>query len=331
MTQVGKVAPPTYPLSIYLLDRAVLYVCPPDSLGDPAAMGANWSEWGGSGVVRRYVNVTEFSRPGGRYADCDSDDESRPGSLVKSPTYPASRNLGLGFHPYSLDNITSFYGFSCANNGEDALNTPDSTLFPSFEVAVGEYFRGSQIRTTNESTHLRMRSAAGHLRRSDEKRTEVWAAVEMKDFDDPLPPSRYTPLPATKRYSYYKHFGFAGKGAKTSWAHNPTKKPTLAAFQEPLGARCFKCEKKVVSLPSRAGSVSESPHTGQLRSLGNPAAMCEEKEYPAPKGGWARCEHHNEQQGPGAPRPCRRVATTEYGLAGGSSSVTPRPPLGPPS
>jgi hypothetical protein len=49
---------------------------------------------------------------------------------------------------------------------------------------------------------------------------------------------RYTPLPPTKRYSYYKHFGFAGRGAKTSWAHNPTKKPVLAAFQEPLSAAC---------------------------------------------------------------------------------------------
>eukprot|EP00976_Prorocentrum_cordatum_P068915 1179328-Prorocentrum_minimum.AAC.4 len=36
-----------------------------------------------------------------------------------------------------------------------------------------------------------------------------------------------------------------------------------------------------------------------------------EEEYPAPGGGWARCEHHVEQLGPGAPRPCRRVATTE--------------------
>eukprot|EP00959_Pyramimonas_sp_CCMP1952_P253144 5288564-Pyramimonas_sp.AAC.2 len=30
----------------------------------------------------------------------------------------------------------------------------------------------------------------------------------------------------------------------------------------------------------------------------------EEEEYPAPEGGWARCEHHDEQLGPGAPRPC---------------------------
>jgi len=68
--------------------------------------------------------------------------------------------------------------------------------------------------------------------------TKVWASVKVVDFDEPLPPSRYTPLPPTKRYSYYKHFGFAGRGAKTSWAHNPTKKPVLAAFQEPLSAAC---------------------------------------------------------------------------------------------
>eukprot|EP00976_Prorocentrum_cordatum_P086649 1186582-Prorocentrum_minimum.AAC.3 len=55
-----------------------------------------------------------------------------------------------------------------------------------------------------------------------------------------------------------------------------------------------------------------------------------EEEYPAPGGGWARCEHHDEQLGPGAPRPCRRVATTGDGLAG-SSSVTLRPLSGLPS
>ena len=55
-----------------------------------------------------------------------------------------------------------------------------------------------------------------------------------------------------------------------------------------------------------------------------------EEEYPAPEGGWARCEHHVEQLGLGAPRPCRRVATTEDGLAG-STGVIPRPWLGSPS
>ena len=49
-----------------------------------------------------------------------------------------------------------------------------------------------------------------------------------------------------------------------------------------------------------------------------------EEEYPVPEDGWARCEHHVEQLGPGAPRPCRRVATTENGQAG-STSVTPHP------
>eukprot|EP00959_Pyramimonas_sp_CCMP1952_P272533 5697681-Pyramimonas_sp.AAC.2 len=38
----------------------------------------------------------------------------------------------------------------------------------------------------------------------------------------------------------------------------------------------------------------------------------QEEEFPAPKGGWARCERHDEQLGPGAPRPRRRVSTTEY-------------------
>eukprot|EP00976_Prorocentrum_cordatum_P090293 1188058-Prorocentrum_minimum.AAC.1 len=53
-----------------------------------------------------------------------------------------------------------------------------------------------------------------------------------------------------------------------------------------------------------------------------------EEEYPAPEGGWARCEHHVEQLGPGTPRPCRRVATTDNGPAD-STSVIPRPLWGP--
>eukprot|EP00976_Prorocentrum_cordatum_P098115 1191266-Prorocentrum_minimum.AAC.2 len=45
-----------------------------------------------------------------------------------------------------------------------------------------------------------------------------------------------------------------------------------------------------------------------------------EEEYPAPKGGWARCEHHDEQLGPGAPRPCRRVSTTDEASSAAQSS-----------
>lgn len=37
----------------------------------------------------------------------------------------------------------------------------------------------------------------------------------------------------TKQYSYYKYFGFAGRGARTSWAHAPTKKPAFADSPSP--------------------------------------------------------------------------------------------------
>eukprot|EP00976_Prorocentrum_cordatum_P112255 1195502-Prorocentrum_minimum.AAC.5 len=65
----------------------------------------------------------------------------------------------------------------------------------------------------------------------------------------------------------------------------------------------------------------------QQLMLNNPG---EEEEYPAlsVSDGWARCMHHDEQLGPGAPRPQRHVAATGlYGLAS-SPGVTPRPPLG---
>lgn len=35
--------------------------------------------------------------------------------------------------------------------------------------------------------------------------------------------SRYRASPAHKTYAWYKYYGFAGKGAKTSWAYNPKR------------------------------------------------------------------------------------------------------------
>jgi len=57
-----------------------------------------------------------------------------------------------------------------------------------------------------------------------ETNCNVWATLKVVDFES-LPPSRYSMLPATKRYEYYSKYGFAGKGARTSWAYNPSKKP----------------------------------------------------------------------------------------------------------
>ena len=82
------------------------------------------------------------------------------------------------------------------------------------------------------------------------------------------------------------------------------------------GAVCSTALGTSWGLGGRGGSRS---HTGRLylrtydRILNSARSLVEE-EFPAPdEGGWVQCEHHDEQhQGPGAPRACRRVATTEY-------------------
>eukprot|EP00976_Prorocentrum_cordatum_P088441 1187313-Prorocentrum_minimum.AAC.2 len=81
------------------------------------------------------------------------------------------------------------------------------------------------------------------------------------------------------------------------------------------GAVCSTALGTSWGLGGRGGSRS---HTGRLylrtydRILNSARSLVEE-EFPAPdEGGWVQCEHHDEQhQGPGAPRACRRVATTE--------------------
>ncbi|KAK3264816.1 hypothetical protein CYMTET_26467 [Cymbomonas tetramitiformis] len=65
-----------------------------------------------------------------------------------------------------------------------------------------------------------------------EDRKVVWATVRLTDPDEndstKYPKgslSRYYPTPSTKRYDYYRSYGFAGKGAATSWGHSPEKRP----------------------------------------------------------------------------------------------------------
>ncbi|KAK3280113.1 hypothetical protein CYMTET_12035 [Cymbomonas tetramitiformis] len=55
-------------------------------------------------------------------------------------------------------------------------------------------------------------------------REDLWTDVKVVDHEE-LPISSFSRLQPTKRYNYYKYYGFAGKGAKSSWAHNPAKAP----------------------------------------------------------------------------------------------------------
>ena len=49
--------------------------------------------------------------------------------------------------------------------------------------------------------------------------------------------SAYRPTPAHKTYAWYKHYGFAGKGAKTSWGYNPKRQDIKARYDDVKGRR----------------------------------------------------------------------------------------------
>ena len=66
--------------------------------------------------------------------------------------------------------------------------------------------------------------------------------VAIESVEDAVygPPSKYRPAPVHKMYSWYKHYGFAGRGAKTSWGYNPKRVDIGERYAEVMGAteRC---------------------------------------------------------------------------------------------
>lgn len=57
------------------------------------------------------------------------------------------------------------------------------------------------------------------------------------------PGTPYANVPTHKRYSWYKHYGFAGKGAKTSWGYNPKREDIGARYAaaKTQPAKCAAC------------------------------------------------------------------------------------------
>eukprot|EP00959_Pyramimonas_sp_CCMP1952_P233361 4876834-Pyramimonas_sp.AAC.1 len=75
----------------------------------------------------------------------------------------------------------------------------------------------------------------------------------------------------------------------------------------------FSCAASLLRAASSTHQGARCPTSGLLPDRGCVVTEEEEEYDPAPEGGWARCEHHDEQLRPadGAPpRPFRRVATT---------------------
>ena len=51
-------------------------------------------------------------------------------------------------------------------------------------------------------------------------------------LDERIRASPYRTPPAHRTYAWYKHFGFAGKGAKTSWGFNPKREDIRRRYEE---------------------------------------------------------------------------------------------------
>ena len=51
-------------------------------------------------------------------------------------------------------------------------------------------------------------------------------------LDERVRASPYRTPPAHRTYAWYKHFGFAGKGAKTSWGFNPKREDIRRRYEE---------------------------------------------------------------------------------------------------
>ena len=81
--------------------------------------------------------------------------------------------------------------------------------------------------------------------RGDKTKTNPRATVAMVEDVPALsavrgPGTPYANVPAHKRYSWYKHYGFGGKGAKTSWGYNP-KRGDIGARYESAKSQPAKC------------------------------------------------------------------------------------------
>ena len=61
----------------------------------------------------------------------------------------------------------------------------------------------------------------------------VVAPVTMVDTPGLGQGYKYLKRSETKSYSYYKKFGFAGRGARTSWGHAPSKPPAFVDSPSP--------------------------------------------------------------------------------------------------
>ena len=128
-----------------------------------------------------------------------------------------------------------------ASSTERRTATVDvNSALPVFSAAVSRALASCAVDEEDQRRYLSGKNSA--------EKINPRAVVAMVEDVPALsavqgPGTPYANVPTHKRYSWYKHYGFAGKGAKTSWGFNPKREDIgaryVAAKAQP--AKCTAC------------------------------------------------------------------------------------------
>jgi hypothetical protein len=134
-----------------------------------------------------------------------------------------------------------------ASVGRDALGVPASFVPANARVVRADLRSGAPIFSRRAADALEASGARNVLAvegggASSPARTACFVAVAEPGRGGTFsaargPASPYAPLPTHRTYAWYKQFGFAGKGASSSWGFNPKRADLFAAYAKASATR----------------------------------------------------------------------------------------------
>ena len=134
-----------------------------------------------------------------------------------------------------------------ASVGRDALGVPASFVPANARVVRADLRSGAPIFSRRAADALEASGVRNVLAEdgggpSSPARTACFVAVAEPGRGGTFsaargPASPYAPLPTHRTYAWYKQFGFAGKGASSSWGFNPKRADLFAAYAKASATR----------------------------------------------------------------------------------------------
>ncbi|EFJ30753.1 hypothetical protein SELMODRAFT_409366 [Selaginella moellendorffii] len=156
--------------------------------------------------------------------NANSSPSKLPGGGIYTYKMPAGGSYRMLDHSARLPEAKLVEGSSNIYVIEDATQYKVSESRTSEHVTVGHLLYGSETRTLDTEKRSRTKSGDNALRL---KRKKKKFAAHRCDVNDLVPEQRrvrrrsiQNRVPETRKYMFYKYYGFAGQGAKTSWGHN---------------------------------------------------------------------------------------------------------------